>query len=420
MKVCMLATSFPRWRGDHASHFVFELARHLVAQGVAVRLVGPRGDRPDGSAAPREETWDGVEIRRFAYFVRRWERLAYGGGIPANLGAHPLRTITLLPFFCGAFAHAARRAAGGCDLVHAHWTLTAAVASVALPRLPCVVTVHGSDVNRAPRSGLIARCINRGLRRAARVVAVSRPLAEQVVARGVPSERVEVIINGMAMPRELARHNGGAWRMLWAGRMSPVKNVPLLIDAFARVREREPRARLILVGDGPDRPKVEQAVAERGLDAWVSFEGMQPPGNVGSYYARADLLVLSSASEGLPLVLLEAMAHGLPVVSTAVGGIPDVIEDGVNGRLVPPGDAVALADGMAAVIGSAALRDRMGSAARRTAEPFTWERTAQEYKRVFGQVLGAESSARAPLAGIGGGDSRPMPRPDARPTEGTA
>ncbi|MBM4039385.1 MAG: glycosyltransferase family 4 protein [Planctomycetes bacterium] len=392
MKVCVPTTSFPRWRGDLAGHFVFDLARHLATEGVEPTVVAPRGLLPDGRPAPRAEEWDGVKIVRFRYWFARTERVAFGGGIPANLRDRPVRTAAQLPLFVWAFGRAIRRVAKGCELVHAHWVPSAATAQWFGPRRPLVVTVHGSDIHSSPRTGLVGRLLNRAIARADAVIAVSPFLAEQVVTRGVPRERVHVVINGIEKKGQIPFFTAKRgicpfFSVLWVGRMVPEKDLATLVAAFRLVHEALPAARLTLVGDGPERSRVEAAVRQAGLAEAVEFAGMQPPERVAEFYSRASVFAFSSAVEGGGLALLEAMAHGLPAVTTPVGFAPAVIQDGVNGRLAPCGDAAALAAGILALLRDPAERERLGQAARRTAEGFTWERTARECRRIFDQVL---------------------------------
>lgn len=391
VRVCTLATSFPRWRGDHAGLFIFELVRHLAFVGAQVTVVAPRGRLPNGDTTPQRETWDGVRVERFPYCFPRGEVLAYGSGIPANLRRQPVRSLALAPGFLLGFARAIRRVGRDCDLLHANWAVSGLVARAALRGKPLVLTVRGSDVNRFPEAGFMGRLVTRAMRQADRVVAVSQPLAECVVERGVAPDSVCAIRNGVALPKDLRRHSGPGLHVLWVGRLTEEKDVPTLVEAFRRVHQVDPRAKLSLVGDGDQRPVVERLVAEARLVEHVHLLGAQPSHCVSDHYARADLCVLSSVSEGLPNVVLEAMAHGLPVVATAVGGVPDVVEHEATGLLVAPGDPQALADAMLRLVRDAGLRGRLGRAARRGVEPMSWQHAAERYLEVFERTLASRS-----------------------------
>ncbi|MDO5704826.1 MAG: glycosyltransferase family 4 protein, partial [Paracoccus sp. (in: a-proteobacteria)] len=152
--------------------------------------------------------------------------------------------------------------------------------------------------------------------------------------------------------------------MVFIGRMAGVKGAPLMIDALAALLPRHPDARLLMIGDGPERPALESQARARGVDGAVIFTGTQTQDQVAAHLAGADLLALPSFAEGVPVVLMEAMAAGLPVVSTRIAGIAELIDDGESGWLVPPGDLDSLVARLDGLLSDPALRDRMGQAGR--------------------------------------------------------
>jgi glycosyltransferase involved in cell wall biosynthesis len=300
------------------------------------------------------------------------------------------------PLFAFAFARAAHRAARVCDVVHAHWMLSAAITGRFVRGRPLVLTVHenAARIPRLLRVPLLGRMLRGALMRAHAVVGPSESVRTCLIAHGVPEERLRVIPCGVTLPPLSAGPRADGWRLLWVGRVVPEKNVPVLIEAFRQVRATRRDAHLVLVGDGPELPGVRRLVEEAGLLDSVSIEGWQPPERIGDYCCGAHAMVISSDEESGPIVALEGMAHGLPLISTPVGIVPDLVTDGENGRIVPAGDAGALADGILSLMRTAE-RDKMGAAARRAVEPYTWTRTAQQYKTLFTEVLAASGSGRA-------------------------
>ena len=149
-------------------------------------------------------------------------------------------------------------------------------------------------------------------------------------------------------------------------RLDPVKNHALLIDAFARVRALVPEAALVIIGDGPLRSGLEGRARSLGLDQHVHFVGAST--DIAALYRELDLFVLSSNAEGTSMSILEAMASGVCVVATAVGGTPDLLAGGATGVLVPPGDPAALADGLTRMLRDAAQRRRLAAAGRARAD----------------------------------------------------
>jgi glycosyltransferase involved in cell wall biosynthesis len=148
------------------------------------------------------------------------------------------------------------------------------------------------------------------------------------------------------------------------GRLAAEKGVPVLLAALVRAREVRPSLTLTLVGDGSDRRSLEEEARALGLDEAVTFVGYRSQEEVAQLLSEASALVLPSFAEGVPVVLMEAMATGLPVVATRVAGIPELVEDGVSGRVVAPGEEEALAQAILDVTASPATAARMGAAGR--------------------------------------------------------
>ena len=161
-------------------------------------------------------------------------------------------------------------------------------------------------------------------------------------------------------------------RLVFVGRLAAVKGVPVVLEALAKVRETHPDASLTLVGDGSERPQIEARIAELGLDDAVHLTGYLSQSGVAEELAGSDIFVLPSFAEGVPVVLMEAMATGLPVVATRIAGIPELVEHGVNGHVVAPGDAEALAGALSELLDDPEARAAMGAHGRaKVAAEFT-------------------------------------------------
>jgi glycosyltransferase involved in cell wall biosynthesis len=253
----------------------------------------------------------------------------------------------LLPLFLLSFARSARRAARGADVVHAHW-LPSGLVALATGR-PFVVQLWGSDAELARRVPWAFRPV---VRRARAVIAPSRSLLD--AARALGAARPQLIPSGIHVPEHVA-HPDEPPHALYVGRLASEKGVEELAEATRGLA-------LVVVGDGPLRHLLPQAV------------GFVSPERVGSYFEKAAVVVIPSRREGFGVTCAEAMAHGRPVVATAVGGLLDLVEDGVTGLLVPPGDPVALRAALERLLGDPALRERLGAAARRRARRrLDWE-----------------------------------------------
>jgi glycosyltransferase involved in cell wall biosynthesis len=322
MRVAVLTTSYPRRPGDPAGHFVGAAVERLRARGVGVEVVSPAAFRHYG--------------------------IAYGSGIVGNLRARPWLAAAL-PLFFLSFRRAGARAARDADLVHAHWLAAGAVAATL--RKPYVVQVWGTDVELARRVPWLARAI---LRRARVVIAPSNALAAE--ARSLGARDVRLIPSGVDVPDDMHDPDEPP-HVLYAGRLSREKGILDLIEAADGLP-------LVVVGDGPLRGDVPAAV------------GFVPHNELGAFYERASVVACPSHREGFGVVAAEAMAHGRPVVASAVGGLRDIVADGETGMLVPPGNIAALRSALERLLGDADLRRSMGAAARaRVREHFSWDAT---------------------------------------------
>jgi glycosyltransferase involved in cell wall biosynthesis len=335
MRVAVLTTSYPRGPGDVAGLFIHDAVERLRARGVEVDVVAPSSFRHYG--------------------------LAYGSGIVGNLRRKPWLALTL-PLFLLGFLRAARRAARSADVVHAHWLPSVAIGL--LTRRPVVAEVWGTDVELGRRMPRAARAV---LRRARVVVAPSSDLAERTRQLGV--EDVRVIPGGVDVPESVG-DEGDPPSVLFAGRLSREKGVLELLEAANGIP-------LVIAGDGPLRDDVPGAL---GFLAHDELERL---------YERAAVIVVPSYREGFGVVCAEAMAHGRPVVASAVGGLLDLVEDGETGILVPPGDVPALGAALRRLLADANLRRRMGEAGRRRVqERFSWERVTDATISAYEEALG--------------------------------
>jgi glycosyltransferase involved in cell wall biosynthesis len=286
-----------------------------------------------------------------------------------------------------------------CDLIHSHGyraDLVGLAAARALG-LPVVSTCHGFTPNNR-RLALYCRLNVMALRHFSRVMAVSARMRDDLIEGGVDARKVEVIANavesacedGAGEARAEVRGELGLGEDVFVigfvGRLSEEKGLHHLLDAL-RLRRPVDRAwRLLVVGDGPRRRELEEQAREAGLEHEVLFVGFRADSS--RWFAAMDAFVLPSLTEGTPMALLEAMAHRVPVVATAVGGVPAVVSHGVHGMLVPPSDPSALAGALREVGGRHDLRQALATSGyQRVREEYDVEAWAAKVRGVYEQVL---------------------------------
>jgi glycosyltransferase involved in cell wall biosynthesis len=346
---------------------------------VTARGPASSGDRPQRVllVTPGGVSARGGIGRLVAYMVDGWDQPGIELSVADSYGPGPKAIMPL--YFAGTLlAILARALSGRLDLLHVNMSERLSVvrkgAVVYLGRVlgvPVVLHLHGAEFADHCRSLSPAarRQVIRMMRNADRVVVLGEYWRRFVTEElGLSPERVELLYNAVPGPAALAPRPppAGPCRMLFMGAVSTRKGMDVLLEAAALLNDAGDWE-LTVAGNG-DVERFQAAAEAAGLKERVRFLGWVDTARGRELLAQADLLVLPSRNEGLPMAILEAMSYGLPVVTTPVGSIRDAVADGVTGRLVPVGDPVALAAALKALIRDGDLRRRMGASARRRYE----------------------------------------------------
>jgi glycosyltransferase involved in cell wall biosynthesis len=371
-----------------------------VRGGDRVKVLTPSG--PQVAERWRDQ---GVEIASFRYAPRRFETVGYSRTLRADEHVRASSGM-IAPLYLLAARRAVERelAAGSWDLVQAHWIVPNALAAAPLARrIPLAVGLHGSDVFLAEKP-FMRPLVARALRRTRVLTACSPELARRVEALGFDRAHSHVIPYGV--DTELFRpdpQRGGAWRQrlgvpggavlaLGVGRMATKKGFHVLMAALPEIFARAPELHIVLAGGGDRLEELRRAAAP--WSERVHFPGPVLHDTLPDLYRAADLFVLPAVHDskgnvdGLPNVILEAMASGLPIVASGISGIPIAVETGINGRLVGEGDAAGLATAVAELALAAELRNEMGQRSRRRAETeLTWDAVARRYREAYLDAL---------------------------------
>lgn len=389
----MVTTNFPiRVRGDVTGNFVYDPVVELSDE-VAFTVLAPLDPR---HAARHEPLGRGVEVYRFQYFwPRAAQRLAYGYGIPDNLATSRLAWFQL-PMLCLQLLRWTLRLARRVDVIHCHWLLTVPFVLPAARRYcrPIVVTLHGTDVNRSPA------WLTRRLLRCCDLVVSSHDDLLDAVRRLVPeveTRRLRHLIQPQPLSADaeaqVRRHLGEGPKVVFVGRLSPVRDAMTLVRAAPHVLAEAPRVRFALLGEGPQRRALEKEIARLGLTGRVLLFGHRP--DVWTFLHHADVFTaLSPVNNVWVTALAEAMAAGVPAVVTASGVTADTLTDGHDALLIPPGDERALARAIVRLLRDQDLASRLAGGARTTlaAAGFEPDRVRQEtlaaYRDAVGQRTG--------------------------------
>jgi glycosyltransferase involved in cell wall biosynthesis len=398
-RVLVTTSTLPRFEDDPEPRFVLDLARNLPPEWETVVLA------PAAPGAADVETLGGVQVKRYRYApLRRMEVIAYPGAIMPRLRARPWLWL-LVPLLAWGLRRAIRQElqAAPYDLVHCHWLVPQGAVQASLKHAPpFIATSHGGDLHSF-RSNGVRPLLRHTARRAAALTVVSRQLsaaAADLLESTAPAP--EVIPMGVDRDHFHPRHRTRdhflklgipGHVVFFVGRLAEKMGVLYLLRALADQRRARSGAQRAIAGDGPLRTELQTAADSLGIAGRVHFLGALPHSVLPAYYASADIFCAPSVvgadgdQEGMPTVLMEAMACGCACVSTRTGGIPEFLVDGETAELVQPAEAGALADAIAGLLTDAERRQRLGTAARDASAAFGWEVIASRYAQVYERAL---------------------------------
>ncbi len=404
MRLLALTTSYPLHPGSSVGVFVQSLYRCLSVE-CAIDVVCPADSKPmkatfDDSAAT------GIRIHAVRYAPRAWRRLAQeSGGVVTGLRRAPGYVLLLPGLLFGLFWRCLLRTSDA-DLIHANWAVCGAVAGIVgrLRRKPVITTLRGSDVTRATRSWLDRVILGVAVRNSRIVICVSEAMAEQLRMQ-FPRRTADIhaCLNGADeafFQINRAASDDTGLRVLAVGNLIPLKGFDVLIEAVARARHGE-QMHTCIIGGGPEREALLALAASRGVSSCFTFAGTVPATNMPKRISEADVFVLSSRSEGRPNVVVEALAGGLPVISTDLEGVQGMVRNGDTGWLVAVDDPDALAAALDQAVTDRAELRRRGERARAVAriQIGTWADTARCYEALFRTALTSDRRQRPSCAG---------------------
>lgn len=383
-KVLVTASTFPRWEGDTEPRFVLDLASHMTDEFDVTVLV------PAALGAKDKEVLEGVKVIRYHYFpIHKWETLCYPGAIVPRIKEKKIR-ILLVPFLFISLYFKLWKILPEYDIVHAHWLIPQGIIQSFFKK-PYIVTGHGGDI-AAFNKGIIKNLKKKCLRKATYAVVVSKQkLGEikkiyfrdyEIISMGVDFQKFEKTNNYIS---NFFNQNGKTV-VLFVGRLVEIKGIEYLIKGIKGLN-----IKLIIIGNGPLKNKLEQVAKEQNSD--IEFWGNRNHDELCKIYASANILVVPSiidsngAQEGLPTVILEGMASGLPIIATNTGGISDIVKDGINGFLVPEKSSDAIKEKIEMLMTDEILASSLSKQAVADVSKYDYNVKAEQYKVLYRKLI---------------------------------
>ncbi len=376
LKVLVIGSTYPRSEDDYAVPWMREAHAQLTARGHHVTVLAP------SYMGLKDHRVDDVIVKRFRYAPKAWERLTHEQGAPNKVDGllMQLLAIPYVIFGCLAAYRLARQ--NQFDIVHVHWPFPHEpmgwIAS-RVSKAPMTLMSHGAEFALGRRKKWVRCILKWSLRKGDLLIANSVDTAQQI--KKLCNRDALVLPYGTTVkPRSIKAPPNPRPRILFTGRLIQRKGVEYLIQAIAEVVKRR-EVDLIITGDGDQREMLESTRDRLGLQEYVTFLGFVSNERLNEEYARCDVWVNPSViddrgdTEGLGVGSIEAYAHGKPVIASAVGGIPDTVDDGRTGFLVPQRDVDALSEAILDLINDPEKARRFGEAGLRFAQmKFSWDR----------------------------------------------
>ena len=399
MRIAVLTSSYPRFHGDGTAPFVMSISEALANQGHTIQVIAPY------DISVKDDLISIVPIKRFKYiWPKSLHIMGHARSLKADVKLNPL-VFLLLPFFIIASTLNLIRECRkmNAQIIHAHWVLPngfiAAIASKILG-IPFIISLHGSDIFMADKNFLFRAIARWTFKQSSYVTACSQELYER--AKRINKEiNIELIPWGADPQKFKPLENREEIRRKydWAsdeiiistlGRMVYKKGFSQLLDIAPDLINSNPKIQFVIGGSGPLENELKEKADKLGLSKTVSFPGPIPWNEVPEFLGASDIFVLPSQRDeagnldGLPTVLLEAMACGLPCIASDVGGVSLVIESGKNGLLIPSASLKDLKNSILQLIQEDGNRNKLAQAARKSViEIYNWKVVSEKFEELY-------------------------------------
>ena len=395
MKTCLvLASTFPRWKNDTTPGFVYELSKRMISKGRSIIVLAPHA-----SNAKKHEFFGGLDVHRFQYFFpSNIQKVAYGAGIIPNVKRSILALIQV-PFFLLSEYLAARKLIRqyNPEIIHAHWLIPQGIIAAMLKKksMKLIVTVHGSDL--FPLKNRFFKSMQRNVLKNCHICTVNSEATKNELLRRFPEYRNKFAVIPMGVDTRLfsnknvkLKHNQYKNKkiILFVGRLNEQKGVEYLIKAMPKVNEKIKNALLLVVGEGSYKDYLNKLADSLNVKN-IEFRGAVNHEKLADYYNLADVFVLPSVAsrigtEGLGLVLLEAMSCGTPVIGTNTGGIPTIVKNNQTGILVNERNENELANAIIKILSDRKLSQKLSNNGIKCVKNnYSWEIVAEKFDEMY-------------------------------------
>ncbi len=385
-QVLILTSTFPRWEGDTDPPFVFDLCKRIKNR-YSIHLLTPQSQ---GTEA--RQIFHGIDVKRFRYFFKKWQTLAYEGGILNRLKQNPFRYLLVPFFFLGELIATMRLLSSNrFSLINAHWLIPQGLVAVIAKSLlkstvPVVCTVHGSDIFAL--KGFFLTAIKRFiLLRSSEIIVVSRAMEEKVLSFGIRASRVHVISMGVDLKTEFKPPEGPRRKrsLLFVGKLDENKGLLYLIKAFAIVLRKYPDSTLTVVGHGPQKNYYQELVSTMNLNGKVEFSGAVQNRKLPEIYRSSEVVVFPSvAMEGFGLVMVEALGCECAVIASDLPATHEIIIEGKTGLIVEQKNVEQIAQKILFLFDNPDIQRSLGKSGRRyVLERYDWSVTEKKYCDLF-------------------------------------
>ncbi|EQB63735.1 MAG: Glycosyl transferase group 1 [candidate division Zixibacteria bacterium RBG-1] len=389
MKVLYIVSAFPRYEGDIITPWMVETIKRLKSQGVDATVFSP------SYKGLKSHQVQGIPVRRFRYFFCKWENLTHEETAPDRVaqGIWPKFLVFFYLWF-GSFSIIKFFLKEKFDVIHVHWVVPHfwfGFLARLVSQAPIVSTFYGVELRWVKtKVSALKPFLKWSIKSSDKIIAISQDTYKAVV--DLYNREVEIIPYGVSLSeKDWSREKSLAKprSILFVGRLVERKGARYLIEAFGRI-VKDTQAQLVIVGQGPEKEKLQKLAKEKNLDDKIIFAGFVDDESLKNYYQNCSVFVLPAITdekgdtEGLGVVLIEALSYKKPVVASNVGGITDIVIDKKTGILVPEKNSDELAMALKKILADTNLAKRLGEEGYKyVQEKFGWDRIIKQLKDVY-------------------------------------